>query len=737
MNAERLNHFTQLHALGYRNIIPIIPPEAPTSPNSTLYARLQAGKDDRGKSPGMRGRDGLFRGLNWLPYQADEDDLQRWHEMGCGAGIKTGEDGLILIDADTLSEERAAIIKRTIESVIGELPVRVGRYPKAGYLCRVTKPIQYTRIEFGGNEDGTDKERVEVLSGGRQFVACGIHPVTMKAYQWPRGIPALADVPVVHPDKIAELLEQLRPLLPAASDIVREGATTEVSQESLRGDVDLIRRAVAAIPNTSEHFPTRESYRDLGYAVKAALPDDEAEAFEIFAEWCDRWEDGDNPRHLVEADWRRMKPPFRRGASWVYEMAERHSGGAFNANERWFEPVEDYAPLFPEISDDIFESPKRKLTLTSFDTAAATALEASAKPLIKGVLDQGAMSVLYAESNAGKTFVALDMAYHVARGLEWAGRRTAALPVLYVAAEGGGGARKRAAALAARYGAAGDAFQFLLAPINLLKPEADLRPLLETARAWQEETGQGFGLIVIDTLSRAMAGGDENASTDMGAMVKHLDVLRAATGAHLMAVHHSGKDRAKGARGHSLLRAATDTEIEIVDRRLGVTKQRDLDGSFETGFVLDVVTLGVDQDGDPVTSCTIRLVDADEAALPIEEEIDTDMREAALRLIEAQCVNRHGEALLSPWRKDHRAGDAWVGAPIGQAMAIDVSGKEGRDRVQTVIADWIRRGFLVEETRKDTARRLRVFINVGPDVRHDDAMTNEVEVYDERLTVFD
>ena len=54
--------------------------------------------------------------------------------------------------------------------------------------------------------------------------------------------------------------------------------------------------------------------------------------------------------------------------------------------------------------------------------------------------------------------------------------------------------------------------------------------------------------------------------------------------------HAVSGDRAKGARGHSLLRAATDTEIEVADRVISVTKQRDLDGSFERGFELDVVT---------------------------------------------------------------------------------------------------------------------------------------------------
>ena len=47
----------------------------------------------------------------------------------------------------------------------------------------------------------------------------------------------------------------------------------------------------------------------------------------------------------------------------------------------------------------------------------------------------------------------------------------------------------------------------------------------------------------------------------MGALVKHFDKIRQATGAHVMVVHHSGKDAARGARGHSLLRAATEGQF--------------------------------------------------------------------------------------------------------------------------------------------------------------------------------
>tara|TARA_R100001244_G_scaffold115499_3_gene85732 strand:- start:13036 stop:15207 length:2172 start_codon:yes stop_codon:yes gene_type:complete len=265
--------------------------------------------------------------------------------------------------------------------------------------------------------------------------------------------------------------------------------------------------------------------------------------------------------------------------------------------------------------------PKR-FSFTTLGEAAASALTAGAKPLVKGLLDQGAMTVLYGESNSGKTFVAMDLAFHIAAGRSWAGMKVAPGGVVYVAAEGGAGARKRAAALLAKYGGDDVPFRFLLSPVNLLRADADLQPLGDSIN----EVG-GTTLVVIDTLSRAMAGGDENASTDMGAMVRNLDALRAGVGAHLLVVHHSGKDKARGARGHSLLRAATDTEIEIADKVISVTKQRDIDGSFSSAFDLDVVTLGADSEGDPVTSCTVRLLSRADApvgkATPKEGEIVT------------------------------------------------------------------------------------------------------------------
>jgi hypothetical protein len=50
----------------------------------------------------------------------------------------------------------------------------------------------------------------------------------------------------------------------------------------------------------------------------------------------------------------------------------------------------------------------------------------------------------------------------------------------------------------------------------------------------------------------------------MGLALSHCKHIYEVTGAIVLLVHHSGKDAAKGARGWSGIRAAADTEIEIV-----------------------------------------------------------------------------------------------------------------------------------------------------------------------------
>lgn len=238
-------------------------------------------------------------------------------------------------------------------------------------------------------------------------------------------------------------------------------------------------------------------------------------------------------------------------------------------------------------------------------------LDESARPtaqlwLIKDLLPAGGAIVLVGDSNTGKTFFAVDMAAHIARGHAFRDRRVSKGTVLYVAAEGGVGIHNRLAA----YVAANDWFAgapFALISDTVLLPEPDLEPILAAIREAEETSGEPVVLVVLDTLARVMAGGDENSGQDMGALVAAMDRIRSETGAAVMLVHHIGKDPSKGARGHSSLRAAIDTEITVEGadgaRSATVTKQRDGRVGEVMGFELRVVRVGTDEEGGEITSC--------------------------------------------------------------------------------------------------------------------------------------
>ncbi len=235
--------------------------------------------------------------------------------------------------------------------------------------------------------------------------------------------------------------------------------------------------------------------------------------------------------------------------------------------------------------------------------------------LVEGVLTSGAGSVIYGDSNSGKTFFTIDMACALARGVDWMGRKTQQGLVVYVAAESPASVRGRLQAYQAEHGCKVPNFAIVQHPVNLYDTDADTESLIFAVKELERHTGMKAALIVGDTLARMAAGSNENSGEDMGIVVKHFDHIRATTGAHFVLVHHSGKDVAKGARGHSSLRAAVDCEIEVTDTPSGrcaeITKQRDLATKGERiGFSLKPVMLGLTKWGKPATSCIVEPTEA-------------------------------------------------------------------------------------------------------------------------------
>ncbi len=282
---------------------------------------------------------------------------------------------------------------------------------------------------------------------------------------------------------------------------------------------------------------------------------------------------------------------------------------------------------------------------------------------VEGLLVEGGMAVTYGESNSGKTFWASDLGLHVAAGRTWNGREVLQGGVVYLALEGGFGIANRVAAFRQHYGLDDAALPFAFATIHidLLDPEADRYRVVDTIKACQRLIGMPVRLTIVDTLSRALSGGNENAPDDMGALVNNTDYIREHAKCCVNYVHHSGKDAAKGARGHSILRAATDTEIEITNdagfRAARVTKQRDLECTGAWSFRLEPIELGKNQRGKPVTSCVVVAGVDTAGAVPSRQRLSGD-KQRALEVL-ADLVARAG-----------RSGDA--GVPSGFLSVPDV-----------------------------------------------------------------
>lgn len=264
--------------------------------------------------------------------------------------------------------------------------------------------------------------------------------------------------------------------------------------------------------------------------------------------------------------------------------------------------------------------------------------------LISGLITPGSMVVTYGESNSGKTFHVVDRDLCVAAGLPWYKRETEPGLVIYVAAEGAHSVEHRVAAYKREVLADHDfvPFAILPQPLDLFRPLADTQPLIDFIKRTEDRYGIACVKVTADTLARVMAGGNENSPEDMGALVRNADQIRHDIGCAFEAVHHSGKNTAKGARGHSSLRAATDTEIEVTNddgfHLAKVTKQRDLPIGDEFGFRLRVVELGADRYGHAITTCVPEW--HLEAPLKTQRTKLTKQEQAALRILKNSLGQR-------------------------------------------------------------------------------------------------
>jgi hypothetical protein len=260
--------------------------------------------------------------------------------------------------------------------------------------------------------------------------------------------------------------------------------------------------------------------------------------------------------------------------------------------------------------------PTKTIKIESWDTIQDEPVEW----LIQGVIPKGSFTALYGPPGSFKSFIALDIAEAIATGRTWMGKEVKQTgAVLYLAGEGFGGIGARIKACKLHHQTEDGAPIYIVRhQLNLRSSAEDFNALMMAVVTLVEQTGMEFSLAIVDTLARAFGGGNENSSEDMGAFITAMGKVQEFLKCALMVLHHSGKDAAKGLRGHSSLLGAVDTELELLrfdDQMKGVlttTKQKDGEQGIRFGF--EMVEVEIRPAGlalsEPVVSLAVQASDS-------------------------------------------------------------------------------------------------------------------------------
>ena len=233
--------------------------------------------------------------------------------------------------------------------------------------------------------------------------------------------------------------------------------------------------------------------------------------------------------------------------------------------------------------------------------------------MVKTLIPADAMGMLFGASGTFKSFVALDLSLHVAHQLQWCGRKTNGGSVVYVAAEGGAGIYRRVRAWHTQHGlSVPDNFHVCVTPL-LLTQDEQVTTLREAIAALPQKPT----LVVVDTLSQTFAG-DENSSTDIANYLRLLNThLRAAFGATVLVIHHTGHMASERPRGSSAITANLDfllgcfrPNADALAAQVEVIKQKDGDKLTAQYFELNRHVLEKDEDGEEVSSLVASWHDA-------------------------------------------------------------------------------------------------------------------------------
>jgi len=246
---------------------------------------------------------------------------------------------------------------------------------------------------------------------------------------------------------------------------------------------------------------------------------------------------------------------------------------------------------------------------------------------VKGLIPEVGVGILAARRGAGKTFVAINLAYTLARLRTYIGKPIVGnVGTLWIAKESPGQIPLRLRGLPEEPGKW---------PLRYVKTcpllldgkgranSKSVDDILATISIASDEMVERFGVpvgfLAIDTMRRAAGYGDrgENDPSITGNVMQALSDIAEETRTFVLGIDHMGHDTSRGTRGGTSKEDDADLVLYL-DGEHGkgsiiVEKVRDGGDGIAVDYECVIVELGLDRDGDPVTTCRVLLGEARQA----------------------------------------------------------------------------------------------------------------------------
>ena len=646
---------------------------------------------------------------NWNDLNAAQWPPDKFIDVMAGQGQFEGEivcfaiqRELVAIDLDILDEQQAQAAYDFALRFLGPTPlVRIGLAPKKVLIYR---------------NDGTIKSRklhpIEIFAGSGQVVGFGFHAKAGRDYQWPKLSPldlAVDDptIPMINQNQLDQFLNACWDFIPRKytdrTDWEPPAFIGKDHQADRQQALDLVHQEANKLTEAPEGT-RNSSLFNASYIAGQAIASGLVE------------------RHEAEAII--AQAAIGSGLELSEIAATTRSGIAKGGNNpffvpgAWFEHPDDAAD---DAVDDIVAA-MTGLKRFAFDSDTPFTFPPS---LIKGLLPRNGIAFIGGQSGSGKTFVAIDLAVALCTGQSFFGKRIKErVGVLFIAGEGAETIQPRLTIARMARNVEGTlpiAWAPTFPDFTRVEEVRAFMQELKALKAFMQDThGVRLGAIVVDTLAAVFALQDENDNSEAAKVIRALKVIGEALDVLLIPIHHYGKGAETGLRGASAWRAGCDAVLSITADRnqltgvvsghsLWLAKSRVGEEGPVGAFGLRTMLLGVDEDGDELTSCYV----VPEAAV---KQTVAARRENEAVALEMLSVGQH--------RADPRS-DHWAGHVVAEAFSLDTAEPKQLAQVKGILKRLIAEGKVVEVFRNDAHREKKKFVEV---VKKDNLSQNEVAV---------